>query len=62
MRPRVQDTMRQAVGEFASTRLVRGGPPDLDALGLIMQQSVDRCMGRTGVRVLLANVMINPKK
>lgn len=62
MRPRVQDVMRQAVSEFGATRMARGGAPDLDALALMMQQSIDRLIGQPGVRVLLANVMVNPKR
>ena len=58
MTPRLMDSLRATVAEYALTRIRPGAPPDPDQLAIMAQASANRAMGVAGVRVLIINVMI----
>lgn len=62
MRPRLQDALRGAVSDYASTRYRAGGAPDPTQIGVMAQAAVDRAVGGPGVRVLIANVMVTDRR
>ncbi|MGE3302969.1 MAG: hypothetical protein AB7M12_07620 [Hyphomonadaceae bacterium] len=58
MQPRMQDALRTTLADYAYSRLRPGGAPDADRIAAMLQQATDRTLGRTGARVVLANVMV----
>ena len=58
MQPRLMDSLRATVADYALTRIRPGSPPEPDQLAIMAQASTNRAMGVTGVRVLIINVMI----
>lgn len=55
--PRLRDSLRTALATYASTYYRDRAAPDPVQLTRLMQQAVDRTLGATGARVLLANVI-----
>lgn len=62
MRPRLMDSMRATVADYALTRVRPGAPPDPDQLSALAQTAMDRTMGGPGVKVLITNVMITERR
>lgn len=62
MRPRLMDSLRATVADYALTRVRAGAPPDPDQLGQMAQTAANRAMGVTGVQVLITNVMITERR
>lgn len=57
MRPRLMDTLRATVADYALTRVRPGAPPDPDMISTLAQSGMDRNVG-PGIKVLITNVMI----
>lgn len=55
--PRLRDGLRTALATYASTFYRDRAPPDPEQLTRLMQAAVDRTLGGTGARVLLANII-----
>ena len=62
MQPRLMDSLRATVADFALTRIRPGGPPDPDQLAAMAQAAANRTMGAAGVQVLIINVMITERR
>lgn len=58
MAPRVRDTLRAAVAEYANTHYRPGAAPDPDTIARMLQLAINRETGGQGAKVLLANVMV----
>jgi hypothetical protein len=58
MRPRLMDSLRATVADYALTRVRAGAPPDPDMIATLAQTGMDRTIGGPGVKVLITNVMI----
>lgn len=57
MQPRVIDALRTALQTYSATYYRERTAPDPNTLARLMQSAVDRTLGRTGARLLLANVV-----
>jgi len=57
MRPRLMDSLRATVADYALTRVRPGAPPDPDMIATLAQTGMDRSIG-PGIKVLITNVMI----
>jgi hypothetical protein len=57
MRPRLMDSLRATVADYALTHVRPGGPPNPDTISTMAQAAMDRAVG-PGVKVLITNVMI----
>lgn len=55
--PRLRDALRTALASYAGTYFRAGTAPDPVALARQMQSAVDRALGQTGARLLLANIV-----
>ncbi|MET0181699.1 MAG: hypothetical protein ABW199_02310 [Caulobacterales bacterium] len=55
--PRLTDSLRTAIATYSSTYYRDRTAPDPATLSRLMQVAVDRTLGRTGARLLLANVV-----
>lgn len=55
--PRLRDALRTALATYAQTYYRDRTAPDLEQLTRLMQLAVDRTLGASGARVLLANVI-----
>lgn len=62
MRPRVMDSLRATVADYALTHIRPGAPPNPDQLATLAQTAMDRAMGAPGVKVLITNVMITERR
>ena len=62
MRPRLMDSLRATVSDYALTRIRPGAPPDPDQLAAMAQVAANRTMGSPGVQVLITNVMITERR
>ncbi len=60
--PRLRDALRTALATYASTYYRDRTSPDPAQLTRLMQQAVDRTMGATGSRVLLANIIYQARQ
>lgn len=60
--PRLRDALRTALSTYASTYYRDRTAPDPAQLTRLMQQAVDRTMGATGSRVLLANIIYQARQ
>lgn len=58
MGPRVRDTLRTALAEYANTHYRPGAAPDPDTIARMLQLAINRETGSQGAKVLLANVMM----
>lgn len=58
MGPRVRDTLRTALAEYANTHYRPGAAPDPDTIARVLQLAINRETGSQGAKVLLANVMV----
>lgn len=57
MRPRLMDSLRATVADYALTRVRAGAPPDPDMISTLAQTGLDHTIG-PGAKVLITNVMI----
>ncbi len=55
--PRIRDALRTALATYANTYYRDRSAPDPAALSRLMQQAVDRVLGASGARLLLANII-----
>lgn len=55
--PRIRDALRTAIATYANTFYRDRTAPNPTELTRLMQQAVDRTLGATGARVLLANII-----
>lgn len=55
--PRIRDALRTALATYANTYYRDRTSPDPTVLTRLLQQAVDRTLGATGARVLLANII-----
>lgn len=62
MRPRLMDSLRATVADYALTRVRAGGPPNPDQISAMAQAAMDQTMGAPGVKVLITNVMITERR
>ncbi len=62
MRPRLMDSLRATVADYALTRVRPGAAPDPDQLSVMAQTAANRAMGTPGVQVLIVNVMITERR
>ena len=60
--PRLRDALRTALASYASTYYRDRTSPDPAQLTRLMQQAVDRTMGASGSRVLLANIIYQARQ
>lgn len=62
MQPRLIDSLRATVADYALTRIRPGAPPDPDQIAIMAQAAANRTVGAAGVKVLIINVMITDKR
>jgi hypothetical protein len=55
--PRLRDGLRTALSTYANTYYRDNTAPDPATIARLMQSAVDRTLGRSGARLLLANVI-----
>lgn len=60
--PRLRDALRTALSTYANTYYRDGAAPDPVVLTRLMQAAVDRTLGRAGARLLLANLIYQPRR
>ncbi|GAM97093.1 hypothetical protein U91I_00716 [alpha proteobacterium U9-1i] len=60
--PRLRDALRTALATYASTYYRDRTSPDPAQLARLMQQAVDRTVGATGSRVLMANIIYQQRR
>jgi flagellar basal body-associated protein FliL len=60
--PRLRDALRTTLATYASTYYRTGTAPDPAQLARLMQQSIDRTLGATGARVLMANIVFQQRR
>lgn len=60
--PRLRDALRTALATYASTYYRDRTAPDPAQLTRLMQTAVDRTMGASGARVLLANIIYQQRR
>jgi hypothetical protein len=58
IRPRLMNTMREVVLNYASLAYVIGDRPDADMLKLRLQKAVDTVLGKDQAKVALASVIV----
>lgn len=62
MLPRLKDSARAAIAEYAFSRQRAGGAPDAEQIVRMLQRNVDQTLGAPGAKVLLANLMIQRRR
>jgi hypothetical protein len=61
VRPRLMNSMREVVLNYASLTYPIGEKPDADLLALRLQKAVDAVLGKDQAKVALASVIVFPK-
>jgi hypothetical protein len=61
VRPRLLNSMREVVLNYASLTYAIGEKPDADMLRLRLQKAVDTVLGKDQAKVALASVIVFPK-
>ena len=61
VRPRLMNSMREVVLNYASLSYPIGEKPDADLLALRLQKAVDAVLGKDQAKVALASVIVFPK-
>jgi hypothetical protein len=61
VRPRLMNSMREVVLNYASLTYAIGEKPDADMIRLRLQRAVDTVLGKDAAKVALASVIVFPK-